>query len=506
MSFMLQSANGYLTMDTGGDVFTAGTPVVGNPVDSGSGQISPTQGWQVIRDPLGSNHYLIVNSTSNLCIGIGADVPLLGGGTPGYPNTPLGGDVTDDVSDLGAVITLQVQEPVNNNYQLWDFIPLASGLAGSAFIQSTQTGYVIELQAHAVPANQACPLDVNARLISNEPYQLWNAVDQNGNGVPLPTLQMAPQNPIHGFYNYIFAPPNQSEHLVGICVTLDIVEDVVCAQGWSLQINCNTPNSTPNYAGPPDPFDAEDYDRDAQWMQFGLCMQNNQLTLFNQAWHRLGPVPNSELESNTAISPPLLALVDNTIPAGTRIIMNLCTDQNDFAIGLTAIALDSTGLPIAAPTGTPIYWPILGQSSDHPKVDGGLIHQKAMAPVGAFQVLFCAYPGAQVGAQFTSGMGTITITASPGISPQNNTPNFHGIATAENSNMPYATVPSGTARLIAQPFGFPTVLTPHIPSPKIGTGLFKEIIVLDPGGVFEVIPGDAPGPAEVGQNYPGPRR
>jgi len=205
MSFMLQSANGYLTMDTGGDVFTAGTPVVGNPVDSGSGQISPTQGWQVIRDPLGSNHYLIVNSTSNLCIGIGADVPLLGGGTPGYPNTPLGGDVTDDVSDLGAVITLQVQEPVNNNYQLWDFIPLASGLAGSAFIQSTQTGYVIELQAHAVPANQACPLDVNARLISNEPYQLWNAVDQNGNGVPLPTRQMAPQNPIHGFYNYIFA-------------------------------------------------------------------------------------------------------------------------------------------------------------------------------------------------------------------------------------------------------------------------------------------------------------
>lgn len=497
-SFMLQSVNGALTMSSGGDIYAEGTPIVGNPPGGEIGQIQPTQGWQVLPDPLGSNHYLIVNAASNLCVGIGADVPLLGGSTPGFPNTPLGADVTDDATDIGAVLTLQAQEPVNNDYQLWDFVPLVSGsAANSHFIQSPQTGYVIEVSSHDA---QACALDVSPRRISNDAYQLWTAVDQNGDVVPFASVPMAPQSPLHGFYNYVFLPPNQGDHLIGICITIDIIEDVVVDQ-CSIQVNCNAPN----YTGPDgSAFDTEDYDRDAQWMQFGLFMRNNQLALFNQAWHRLGPVPASEFPSATSTSPPLLALVDNTIPAGTRIIMNLCTDQDDFAIGLAAIALDGTGLPI----GTPIYWPILGQANTgiHATVDGGTVHQKAMAPVGAFQVLFCAYPGASVGAQFTSGMGTITITASPGISAQNYTPNFHGIATAENSNMPYATVPSGTARLIAQPFGFATVVPPHLPPPKVGSSIFKEIIVLDPGGVMEVIAGTASGAPDVGQTYPGPRR
>jgi hypothetical protein len=43
-----------------------------------------------------------------------------------------------------------------------------------------------------------------------------------------------------------------------------------------------------------------------------------------------------------------------------------------------------------------------------------------MAPGGgAFQVVFCSNPDVQnAAAQFTSGMGTITITASPGIAAQ----------------------------------------------------------------------------------------
>ena len=46
--------------------------------------------------------------------------------------------------------------------------------------------------------------------------------------------------------------------------------------------------------------------------------------------------------------------------------MNICTDQDDFAIGVTGIALDSTGLPI----GPDVYWPALGRDSFHSKVDG----------------------------------------------------------------------------------------------------------------------------------------
>ncbi len=64
--------------------------------------------------------------------------------------------------------------------------------------------------------------------------------------------------------------------------------------------------------------DEEDFDRQAQWMQFGMFMQNNQLVLFNQIWHRLGQVPSSELESNTETSAPFLQLANNAIAAGTE--------------------------------------------------------------------------------------------------------------------------------------------------------------------------------------------
>jgi hypothetical protein len=303
-----------------------------------------------------------------------------------------------------------------------------------------------------------------------------------------------PGFPLEGFSQYVLLPPNQGDHLVGITVTIDIIEDVFVAAGCSIQINCNTP-----YLGP-DGTDTEDYDRDAQWMQFGLFMQNNQLTLFNQTWHRSGPVPASEFPSETETSAPLLQLQDNTIPVGTRIIMNLCTDQDDFVIGIAGLALDSTGLPI----GTPIYWPALGRDSFHTQVDGAKVHQKAMAPVGAFQVVFCSLPG-QTGAQFTSGMGTITVTASPGIAAQNYVLNPFGLGTAENSNMPYDLVPSGTARLIAQPFGV-NPPPPHIHGPVLRPVLTQTAIILEPGGGIEIIPGDAPGPPIVVNEQFGSRK
>jgi hypothetical protein len=477
--FMIQCGNGALTFDISQAIYAEGTSILADPPAGGSGQIEPSQGWQAIPDPLGSSHYLIVSSACGLCIGIGT-------------NVPLGADATDDATDRGAVLTLQVQEPINNNYQLWDFLPPSGGSGNAVFIQSPQTGFVIELQSESTLVGWS-NLVVNPRRISNEAYQLWTAVDQNGEAVALPVVPMAliPAGapPLIGFYQYVFLPPNQGDHLVGITVTIDIVEDVV-VDACSIQINCNTP-----YLGP-DGFDTEDYDRDAQWMQFGLFMQNNTLMLFNQTWHRSGGVSASEFPSVQETSAPLLQLTDNTIPAGTRIIMNLCTDQDDFVIGIAGLALDITGLPI----GTPIYWPALGRDSFH-ATDGGKVHQKAMAPVGAFQVVFCSNPNVQnSSAQFTSGMGTITITASPGISAQTYAPNPFGLGTAENSNMPYAVVQSGTARLIAQPFGLPTPKPIHIPPPGVGEGLQKTVIIIEPG-VTEIILGEEGPPIIINEVY-----
>jgi hypothetical protein len=329
--------------------------------------------------------------------------------------------------------------------------------------------------------------------------------------VGLPVVSMAPYPgpaKLHGFDSYVFGPPDQGDNLIGLSVTIDVIEDILVesqtespgatpVNEFSLQINCNTP-----YMGTIGTAteDEEDFDRQAQFLQFGMFMQNSQLVLFNQIWHRLGQVPSSELESKTMTSAPFLQLENSTIAAGTRIIMNICTDQTDFAIGITGLALDRTGLPI----GPAIYWPALGQPSDHTAIDGGRVHQRAMAPIGAFQVLFCCRPGELVGDRFTSGMGTITMTASPGIAPlQGTAPNPGGLATDENSNMPYDLVPSATARLIAQPFGLlPTRAVPPV-HPKVGEPGYGTIIIEEPGGLVEVFPGDGSGPPTVFNDDPG---
>jgi hypothetical protein len=424
---MLQAGTGadLRTMDIRGAVYAEGTVILGYAPGGGGGKpIQANQDWKVIPDPLGSGYYLIVpqSEPSKFCIGIGA-------------NVAPGAAAVDDATDIDVLLTLQVQQSVNNHYQLWQFVPSTGSSGAEVFIQNPQTGYVI-----AVFQGAGTPLIVYPRDIRKPWFQLWTAVDQNNQVEALPVVTMAQSGTLQGASQYVFLAPSQSDRLTGITVTLDIIADLV-ATAFSLQINCNTP-----YLGPQD---AEDYDRDAQWMQFMLYMSNNQLVLANEMWHRLGINLASGLESVAETSPVLLQLENNTIKAGTKIILDLCMDQEDFAIGHTGLAMDGTGAPI----GSPVYWPAIGRDSQHPNVGTGKVHERAMAPVGAFQVVFVGNPNVNPNTTFTSGVGTITITASPGIVAGNSAPNPHGILTFENSNMPYGLVPSGNQRLIAQPFG-----------------------------------------------------
>jgi hypothetical protein len=449
----IHAANSGLTMCTG--AHKEGESVLGRPLDS----VQRNQKWMVVLDPLGSGHHLIVDEVSNLCVGIGRNVP-----DPSVD--PFSASVIyTDATDRGAILTLQAQGELNNQYQLWDFLPPTGGSGNAAFIQSPETGYVIELQSHS------SPLVVNPRRISNDDFQLWMANDyETGEESPFPVLPMVPSvGQLQGNVNYFLLPPSQGDNLIGLAVTVDVIEDIqVNGDAFSLQINCNTP-----YLGPYG-SDTEDFDRQAQWMQFGMFMQNNELVLFNDIWQGSYAYAGTELSENAAMpSPPFLQLKNNKIEAGTRIIMNLCTDHTDFAIGVTGLALDIKGVPI----GPPVYWPTLGQPTagtmytkgQGPKVDGGVLHQKAMAPIGAVQIVIGAPAGIRE-VQFTSGMGTITVTASPGILPPEQTlsfplpnggtaavPNPSGIATFESSNMLYDLLPSVTARLLAQPFGAPRV-------------------------------------------------
>jgi hypothetical protein len=127
--FMIQSSS--LTIDISHANYTEGTGILGYPPGGGNRTpIKPNQGWKVIPDPLGSTHHLIVSGACDLCIGIGT-------------NVALNANATDDATDRGAALTLQAQEPVNNHYQLWDFLPPSGGAGNAVFIQNPQTGYVI---------------------------------------------------------------------------------------------------------------------------------------------------------------------------------------------------------------------------------------------------------------------------------------------------------------------------------------------------------------------------
>jgi hypothetical protein len=89
-------------------------------------------------------------------------------------------------------------------------------------------------------------------------------------------------------------------------------------------------------------------------------------------------------------------------------------------------------------------------------------------------------------------MGTITVTASPGIAAQNYVLNPFGLGTAENSNMPYDLVPSGSSRSIAQPFGvIPWV--PRLPPHGPAEGLQPTVIILDRVALSRLSPTTKPG-------------
>jgi hypothetical protein len=166
----------------------------------------------------------------------------------------------------------------------------------------------------------------------------------------------------------------------------------------------------------------------------------------------------------------MLQLQNNTVPAGTRIVLTLTIDHsdNDFVTAVSGQISHNGGL-----IGNPIALSLVGQPTFNP---GGPVQESNLAPFGALSVVVVGAPGGN--AHFNSGMGTITVTCDPEVtvSSQLNGPNPHGIQTGEESNCYYGQVQQGSFKQIVQPFG--------LPSPKItiaegtygfgGTGLLPN--------------------------------
>jgi hypothetical protein len=238
---------------------------------------------------------------------------------------------------------------------------------------------------------------------------------------------------------YVLLAPNQNTNLKSITVALDIIEDLV-GDSFSVQINGNAPYPPP-----------KNVNWDAQWIQFALLMQNNGLYLLNQAWHALGPDQKGDpLASQPATSAQMLQLQNNTVPAGTRIVLTLTIDANDDDF-VTAVSgqVFNNGTAV----GKAQTLSLINQPTFNP---GGPVQESDLAPWGALSVAVVGAPGGN--ATFLSGMGTITVTSDPAVtvSSQLNGPNPHGIQTGETSNCYYGQVQQGSFKQIVQPFGLPS--------------------------------------------------
>jgi hypothetical protein len=181
---------------------------------------------------------------------------------------------------------------------------------------------------------------------------------------------------------------------------------------------------------------------------------DNTLVLFNQIWPAAGPVPaGNPLPSEDAWSNTLLTLKNNTVPAGTQIVLTLSTDTNDYVTGISGKIYDKSGSPI----GTPQNWPAAGPNHSFA---GRPVKESDLAPLGSFQVVVVGAPGGH--AHFTSGMGTITVKCTPDISALLDWPNPEGGGTGETSNCYYSQVQAGYSHQIAQPFGVPSPKTTSV--------------------------------------------
>jgi ricin-type beta-trefoil lectin protein len=417
---MLRSRLNSNVIDIKENSTSSGAALDAYPSKVGQSLAGPTifaanQTWEFVPDPLGSSHSLLKNPGTKHCI-----------------------TIADGSLERGAGLRADSVATSNNEGQLWDFLPDQFG-SGYFFIQNPRTGYVIEIIDGSTESGAA--LVVNPRRLFGNSYQLWEGVEETWQPATMPLVTLAPSNQIAtvlgGNQQYVLLPTDTSDPLVGITVTVDIIEDLV-TESFTIQVNGNPPISDGSYF--------------AHWSQFGVVFQDNTLQLFQQVWHALGAGPKDDpLETETSYSPALTEVKNNTVPAGTRIILSLIADPNSWVIGVAGIVLDESGNIV----GTPQAWTPIGQPVAHPKY--GACRERFLSPLGALQVAIVGPPSGT--AEFTSGMGTIAVTTTPPVAAQQASLDPHGITTGESSNLFYGQVQSGTPNPIVQPFG--------VPNPKV---------------------------------------
>ncbi|MGD0298875.1 MAG: hypothetical protein ABSE86_17350 [Bryobacteraceae bacterium] len=244
----------------------------------------------------------------------------------------------------------------------------------------------------------------------------------------------APSGGLKGSSNYFLASGTDCATLTGVVVTITISEPLAYSNGYSFQLNCNSPTSAPNY-------------QRCSWQQCGWQVDSTGQLQF---W-----INNYTVNDGNSINTPydsqytITKLPSTSLPARYVLTITLDFDKtNGNLIGTTFGATDENGH--AFPSKYVGYVGLPLETNNAPA--GAKVTDQYLAPISALQLTIDGFDNLEF-ATFKSGAGTVSFKADQKLTAQPSIPSCaNQTTTGENSNILYGAIPSGAGHAQSQLF------------------------------------------------------
>ena len=217
-------------------------------------------------------------------------------------------------------------------------------------------------------------------------------------------------------------------------MTIEITEALAYSNGYSFQLNCNSPTNAPNY-------------QRCHWQQCGWQVDNTGQLQF---W-----INNYTVNDNNSINTPynskytVTKLPSTTLPAGYVLKITLDFDKaNGNLIGTMFDATDEDGQAFPSQYVGYVGLPLATNDA----ASGAKVTSQYLAPISTLQLTIDGFDNLEF-ASFTSGAGVFTFKADQKLTAQASIPSCADqTTTGENSSILYGATPSGAAKTQSQLF------------------------------------------------------
>lgn len=296
---------------------------------------------------------------------------------------------------------------------------------------------------------------------ANWPAQIIDMQQQSNAGASLAVAPFAcwsvmepgRQGGLSGSANYFIWGGSCSPvvNLTNLKLTIVISTALDSTDGFSFQWNFYTPESTESPTALSETFQQYGFLVDTSGNLKGWIDNWPSQPLRNQLY----PAGSKAQKGSDLINDywVMTTVSGPTLPAGYTLEIQLQNDPNTGAItgaitgGVWTIY--NNGVQIAQTTKTLNQEPV---SNDPAQT----VSSNWLAPVVAFQVNLVGQANSAT-ADFVSGQGTITVSSSTPMTADNNQPtcmSAEGVGTGEQGDSLYSQLPSGSSKLMVQPFSF----------------------------------------------------